>query len=200
MKDRPEMELVGHDGNIFGILGRASRLLKQNGLAAESKEMFDRTTSCHSYDEALNIISEYVQTELSGDDHGILEAEDVEIDWGMIPAEDGVTAYVETRFDVERRFGFTLGPDESVDLYATVQPETGAFSASIIIKHEPSGEHELRSVKLLPSEQKLITDKMEAMAKEDHTSLSALYAEWKSDNAPEPTKSNRKEKKAQHDR
>mgnify|MGYP001083046605 CR=1 FL=1 len=94
MKDRPEMELVGHDGNIFGILGRASRLLKQNGLAAESKEMFDRTTSCHSYDEALNIISEYVQTELSGDDHGILEAEDVEIDSEMIPAEDGVTAYV----------------------------------------------------------------------------------------------------------
>ena len=200
MKDRPEMELVGYDGNIFGILGRASHLLKQNGLAAESKEMFDRATSCHSYDEALNIISEYVQTELSGDDHGILEAEDVEIDWDMIPEEEGVVAYVETWFDVERRFGLTLEPDESVDLYATVQPETGTFSASIIIKHEPSGEHELRNVKLLPSEQKLITEKMEAMATKDHTSLSEIFAEWKSFNAPEPKKSNRKEKKAHHDR
>ena len=200
MKDRPEMELVGHDGNIFGILGRASRLLKQNGLAAESKEMFDRTTSCHSYDEALNIISEYVQTELSGDDHGILEAEDVEIDSEMIPAEDGVTAYVETWFDVERRFGLTLAPDESVDLYATVLPETGAFSASIIIKHEPSGEHELRNVKLLSAEQKIITDKMEATAKEQNTTLSAIYAEWKSDNALQPNKSKHKEKKAHHDR
>ena len=66
IKDRFEMELVGNDGNIFGILGRASRLLKQNGLASESKEMFDRAISFHSYDEALNIISEYVQTELSG--------------------------------------------------------------------------------------------------------------------------------------
>ena len=200
MKDRPEMELIGYDGNIFGILGRASRLLKRNGLAAESKEMFDRTTSCHSYDEALNIISEYVQTELSGDDHGILEAEDVEIDWDMIPEEEGVVAYVETWFDVERRFGLTLEPDESVDLYATVQPETGTFSASSIIKHEPSGEHELRNVKLLPSEQKLITDKMEATAKEQNSSLSEIFAEWKSGNALQPNKLKHKEKKTHHDR
>ena len=200
MKGRPEMELIGYDGNIFGILGRASRLLKRNGLAAESKEMFDRTTSCHSYDEALNIISEYVQTELSCDDHGILEAEDVEIDSEMIPAEDGVTAYVETQFDVERRFGLTLAPNESVDLYATVQPETGTFSASIIIKHEPSGEHELRNVKLLPSEQKIITDKMEATAKGQNSSLSEIFAEWKSDNALQPNKLMHKEKKAHNDR
>lgn len=65
MNERPQMELAGDDGNIFSILGRASRLLKQNGQTEEAKEMFDCVTACHSYDEALCIISEYVETELS---------------------------------------------------------------------------------------------------------------------------------------
>ena len=60
------MELAGHDGNIFAILGRASALLKQAGQARQADEMFRRVTACHSYDAALRIISEYVQTELSG--------------------------------------------------------------------------------------------------------------------------------------
>ncbi len=62
---KPSMELVGQDGNIFGILGRASRLLKQVGQDEQAKEMFSRVTSCGDYYEALNIISEYVNTELS---------------------------------------------------------------------------------------------------------------------------------------
>lgn len=63
---RPKMELVGHDGNIFGILGRASRLLKGAGQQEQADEMFRRVTSSGSYEEALRIISEYVNTELSG--------------------------------------------------------------------------------------------------------------------------------------
>lgn len=62
---RPKMELVGQDGNIFGILGRASRLLKQAGQNKQADEMFQRVTSSGSYEEALCIISEYVETELS---------------------------------------------------------------------------------------------------------------------------------------
>ena len=53
------------DGNIFFILGKASSLLKQNGMNQESQEMWNRVQSSHSYDEALCIISEYVETELS---------------------------------------------------------------------------------------------------------------------------------------
>ena len=65
-KRKPEMELVGYDGNIFSILGRASNLLKQAGMRDEAKEMCDRVTNgAKSYDEALLIVSEYVQTELS---------------------------------------------------------------------------------------------------------------------------------------
>ena len=47
------------------ILGDASRLLKQNGQPEAAKEMFDRVTSSQSYEQALAIISEYVETELS---------------------------------------------------------------------------------------------------------------------------------------
>ena len=67
-KERPEMELVGHDGNIFAILGRASGLLKSAGMRDEAKEMCDRVTNgAHSYAEALQIVSEYVRTEISDD-------------------------------------------------------------------------------------------------------------------------------------
>ena len=62
---KPKMALVGQDGNIFGILGRASRLLKQAGQSKQADEMFQRVTSSGSYNEALCIISEYVETELS---------------------------------------------------------------------------------------------------------------------------------------
>ncbi len=63
---RPEMELAGHDGNIFAILGRADRLLRYSGQSDKAKEMSRRVFSSSSYNEALGIISEYVHTELSG--------------------------------------------------------------------------------------------------------------------------------------
>ena len=62
---RPKMQLIGQDGNIFAIMGRASRLLKNSGQREKAKEMCDRVTASQSYSEALNIISEYVETELS---------------------------------------------------------------------------------------------------------------------------------------
>ena len=46
-------------------MGRASFLLQMAGMNAENKEMVDRVTSCGDYNKALNIISEYVDTELS---------------------------------------------------------------------------------------------------------------------------------------
>ena len=62
---RPKMQLLGYDGNIFAIMGRAGRLLTDCGQADKAKEMRDRVMSCDSYQKALNIISEYVETELS---------------------------------------------------------------------------------------------------------------------------------------
>ena len=62
---RPKMQLLGYDGNIFAIVGRASRLLKSSGQGEKAKEMRDRVMSCDSYQKALGIVSEYVETELS---------------------------------------------------------------------------------------------------------------------------------------
>ena len=62
---RPTMKLIGEDGNIFAILGRASRLLRENGQQEQAKEMTNRVFRSADYYSALNIISEYVQTELS---------------------------------------------------------------------------------------------------------------------------------------
>ena len=65
MTQRPKMKLLGEDGNIFAIMGRASLLLKNAGQSDKAKEMRDRVTASQSYSEALNIVSEYVETELS---------------------------------------------------------------------------------------------------------------------------------------
>jgi hypothetical protein len=57
---KPDAPLIGADGNIFNLMGIASRRLKNNGMKAEAAEMRDRITSSGSYDEALGIIGEYV--------------------------------------------------------------------------------------------------------------------------------------------
>ena len=62
---KPKMQLIGQDGNIFAIMGRASRLLKNAGQSDKAKEMCNRVMSCDSYHKALNVISEYVETELT---------------------------------------------------------------------------------------------------------------------------------------
>ena len=66
LKEKPDCKLIGEDGNIFNLMGIASRTLKQNGLKDEAKEMCSRVTSSGSYYEALNIIGEYVN--ITGDD------------------------------------------------------------------------------------------------------------------------------------
>ena len=62
---RPNLKLLGHDGNIFSILGDASRLLRCAGMSEQANEMADRVHKSGNYYEALGIISEYVETELS---------------------------------------------------------------------------------------------------------------------------------------
>ena len=64
-KECPKLQLIGHDGNIFSIVADAGRLLSRNGQRKEADEMYDRVFQAGSYHEALGIISEYVETELS---------------------------------------------------------------------------------------------------------------------------------------
>ena len=62
---RPKMQLAGQNGNIFAIMGRASRLLSDSGQADKAKEMRGRVMNCLSYEAALKVVSEYVETEIS---------------------------------------------------------------------------------------------------------------------------------------
>lgn len=57
---KPDCPLIGEDGNIFNLMGIASRTLKENGMAEQAREMRQRITQCQSYDSALCIIADYV--------------------------------------------------------------------------------------------------------------------------------------------
>ncbi len=55
---------IVRDGNIFAIMGAARKALRRAGLRKEAEELLERVTASHSYDEALAIISGYVDLEL----------------------------------------------------------------------------------------------------------------------------------------
>ena len=60
MQSKPDCPLIGEDGNIFNLMGIASRILKENGMSEQAREMRQRITQCQSYDSALCIIADYV--------------------------------------------------------------------------------------------------------------------------------------------
>lgn len=76
-KEKPDCPLIGADGNIFNLVGIASRTLKRNGLGDDAKGMTSRVFSSNSYEEALGIIGEYVNIT------GVGEEENM--DGGMTP-------------------------------------------------------------------------------------------------------------------
>ena len=65
-KKKPDCKLIGEDGNIFNLMGIASKTLRQNGMAEQAVEMRDRICASGSYDEALCIIGDYVN--ITGED------------------------------------------------------------------------------------------------------------------------------------
>ena len=70
-KLKPDCPLIGQDGNIFNLVGIASRTLKRNGMAEEAKEMTGRVFLSKNYDDALNIIGEYVNITSCDEDEGM---------------------------------------------------------------------------------------------------------------------------------
>lgn len=60
--EKPKCALIGEDGNIFNLMGIASRTLKRNDMREVAEEMCNKIISgAKSYDEALSIIDEYVE-------------------------------------------------------------------------------------------------------------------------------------------
>lgn len=78
MSKKPKCPLIGQDGNVFNLIGIASKTLKRNGMPDKAKEMCERITSSESYVEALSIIGEYV--EITSIDDEQTEDEDMEME------------------------------------------------------------------------------------------------------------------------
>lgn len=58
--EKPDCPLIGADGNVFNLIVLAAKALKKNGMLEKAKEMSDKVFASGSYDEALCIITEYV--------------------------------------------------------------------------------------------------------------------------------------------
>lgn len=55
------VELIGEDGNIFNLTSIVTRELKRHGYREYAKELQERLFEQESYNDALNLISEYVE-------------------------------------------------------------------------------------------------------------------------------------------
>ena len=72
---KPDCELIGQDGNIFSLMGIASRTLRNNGMAEQATEMCNRIQNgAESYYQALGIIGEYVN--ITGPNEDMCESND----------------------------------------------------------------------------------------------------------------------------
>jgi len=60
-RQKPESPIIGANGNVFNVMGIASRTLRENGMADAAKEMCSRVTESGNYSEALAIIMEYIE-------------------------------------------------------------------------------------------------------------------------------------------
>ena len=59
-QSKPDCPLIRADGNIFNLIGLASRTLRENQMAEQAVEMRTRVEQRRSYHAAVSIIGEYV--------------------------------------------------------------------------------------------------------------------------------------------
>jgi len=57
---KPEVKLVGEDGNAFAIMGRVQRALKQAGADKEYIDKYLNEATSGDYDHLLQVTMEYV--------------------------------------------------------------------------------------------------------------------------------------------
>lgn len=60
-KTKIEVQLTGTDGNVFALLGKVGKALRRGGFPELEKELTSRVFAASSYDEALQLMMEYVE-------------------------------------------------------------------------------------------------------------------------------------------
>ena len=71
---KPQVKLVGEDGNAFSILGRCSRSFKKSGLPQEWWDKFHAEATSGDYDHLLQTVMKYF--EVDGEDEEKEEEEE----------------------------------------------------------------------------------------------------------------------------
>jgi hypothetical protein len=59
--EKPEVILVGEDGNVFSIIGRVSKVLKRAGQSEKAAEFTKKAFACHSYEDVLGLVGDYCE-------------------------------------------------------------------------------------------------------------------------------------------
>lgn len=156
IKKKPDCKLIGKDGNIFNLMGIASRTLRQNGMAEQAVEMRDRICASGSYGEALCIIGDYVN--ITGDD-----ASDEDMDF-EIAAENG-NHYAEYMLGKMYLYGKEVEQDYAKSIaYLTASAEHGnQYAAQLLhsIKSNRNWSATLGSLRLLGQINRIIQDRLE---------------------------------------
>jgi len=57
---KPKCKLTGTDGNVFSVIGKVSKCLREVGLKDEAEEFRNKALKSHSYDSVLALCFEYV--------------------------------------------------------------------------------------------------------------------------------------------
>lgn len=56
------VKLIGENGNIFNLVGKTLKQMRQNGIDQETMDEFEnKVYASKSYDEALLVIQDYVE-------------------------------------------------------------------------------------------------------------------------------------------
>ena len=61
-KQKPQVKLIGRDGNAFFIIGTVRKALLKEGMEQEAKEFMEKATS-GDYNNLLRVVMEYVDVD-----------------------------------------------------------------------------------------------------------------------------------------
>lgn len=56
---KPELKLIGEDGNVFAIIGKAVRVAKKEGWTEDEIKKFTAEMTSGDYDNALQVVQEH---------------------------------------------------------------------------------------------------------------------------------------------
>ena len=156
-------ELVEVDVNE--IVKRLDDFAKENALRDEDGNLI---TDNAEIDKWLNLITD----------------ENVVIEGDMLPTESGWNVYLQTWFDVDKRFGLsTHVTDDSVDLYAEYSPKKLRPRVFYIVKYADGSQSDETDVDdLVHSEASSIIKLMQDKCRENYGDTE-LYDAWVRDRA-----------------